>query len=274
MRSRVALITCLFFSVSGLAAQDFIFKKPFDQWSAKDTKKVLEDSAWTARESTVQVQFIPVNMTTAPSGPPNLGGGAPGPGADATASPASGRSDATGGETTGREASLEIWYQAQIRSALPVRQAMVRQAQIEQHYDALPPEKKSDFDQQSERLLKQDFKEHIVVAIHYGSNVRARDSELARYWQTRGIAEAPNNFSLIGSGGRIVRPMAFQAAPGAGRELQVVFPRTVDGEPIIGPDDDRLVLEFTAPEIQTQKAEHISMVFKVKKMLNGRELIL
>lgn len=271
MRNRLFFLVLIVFSVAALAAQDFVFKKPFSQWSAKDAKKVLEDSPWTDKESLVEPQFVPVSATSGGPGvasPPTVRGGG------AAASPAGGTSDITGGEATGREASLEVWYRAQIRSALPIRQAMVRQAQLEQNYDKMTPEQKSDFDAQAARLLNAQFPEHIVISIVYGSNVQARDNELARFWQTRGAAEAPNNFSLIGSGGRIVRPIAAQATPGAGREFQVVFPRALNGEPLVGPDDKELILEFISPEIQTQKAERIRLSFKVKKMLNGRELIL
>ena len=274
MRNRLLVLILLMFFVVALAAQDFVFKKPFSQWSAKDAKKVLEDSAWTDKESLVEPQFVPVNVTSGGSGASAGSGTFPGGGGVATADPASGRSDATGGEATGRESSLETWYRAQIRSALPIRQAMVRQAQLEQKYDKMTAEQKASFDAQAAKLLNTQFHEHIVISIAYGSNVQVRDNELARFWQTRGVAEATNDFSLIGSGGRIVRPIAAQATPGAGREFQVVFPRTLNGEPLVGPDDNELVLEFTAPEIQTQKATRIRLSFKVKKMLSGRELIL
>ncbi len=52
---------------------------------------------------------------------------------------------------------FSIKYQVQFRSALPVRQAMVRQMQLAQKYDTLGPEQKQQFDQSAKSFLSADF---------------------------------------------------------------------------------------------------------------------
>jgi hypothetical protein len=261
MTNRVAALAlaALLLPVPG-SAQGFWAKKPFDQWSKNDCKKMLEDSPWALTESSVNVVFETVAGT---------GGGG---GSLNEASRRANEDIRT--EATGREANTEVRYTARLLSALPVRQALVRQQQLEQKYDSMTPEQKQKFDQQAQAFLQQQFPEHIVVLVAFSSNVVTRDRQMATYWQQQRLETVRENFQITGSAKRIVRPVAFTPPSPGANQMQLVFPRTVDGEPLVGPEDNSLVLEFTPPPVGNEtSAKKIKLEFKVKKMLLDGKLV-
>jgi hypothetical protein len=216
-------------------------KKPYTEWSKGDCKKVLTDSPWVGKEGTTQ----PIQQAVSEE-----------------------RAEAGGGAS-----ALEINYRAQLRSALPIRQAMVRQAQLDNNYDKMTDEQKKAFDDNSAKFLGTEFPDHVLLHVTYESNVPLRDRELANYWQKQAQVDYKEKFNLIGSNKRKVSPLSYEAAPGAAREFQMIFPRKgPDGEPLIGPDDKELVLEFIAPGILSQRTETYRIVFPVKKMMAGGKL--
>jgi len=237
MKSRKTFWTSvllLLMLTAGAGAQLWV-KKPYSEWNKGDCKKMLADSPWVGTEGTIQ----PIQQTVS----------------------------AETAEASGRESALEIKYVAQLRSALPIRQAVVRQAQLENKYDKMTPEKKAEFDKNAASFLNAEFPDHVLINVSYESNVPLRDRDLAIYWQKQANSDYQTKFALIGGGGRIVNPLKFEAAQGAGREFQVIFPRHVAGEPLIGPEDKELTLEFIAPEILSQRSRKFRIVYRVKDMI-------
>ena len=236
MKSRRTVWTsALLLVLTASAMAQLWIKKPYSEWSKGDCKKMLTDSPWIGKEGTVQPIQQSVTELTA--------------------------------EASGRESALEIKYVAQLRSALPIRQAVVRQAQLDNKYDQMTPEKKAEFDKNAAAFLHAEFPDHVLINVTYESNVPLRDRELAIYWQKQAQSDYQSKFALIGSGGRIVNPLKFEAAQGGGREFQVIFPRHVGGEPLIGPEDKELTLEFIAPEILNQGSRKFRIVYRVKNMI-------
>src|SRR5271154_3195084 len=80
-------------------AEDFWVKKPWNQWSKDECNKILTDSPWSKRWSKGSV----------------------------TVSAALPGSSGQSSEGAGGEKSPEVFYYVQLRSSLPVRQAVVRQ---------------------------------------------------------------------------------------------------------------------------------------------------
>src|SRR4051812_14010396 len=90
-------------------ADDFWQKQPYQKWSKADTTKMLTDSPWTQH--------------TTVSGDVSSGRDFSGT-----------RSMATDAE---HQSAPYVRYTAQLRSALPLRQAVVRQRQLDERYDSL-----------------------------------------------------------------------------------------------------------------------------------------
>jgi hypothetical protein len=215
-------------------SKDFWQAKDYKEWSEKECRKLLENSPW-AQDFTV---------------------------AGTTIDPLQ---SASGDRA--RESNSRITYRVQFSSALPLRQALVRTQQLANNYDRMPPEQKQAFDEKAAKLLLANFAEVIAVHVGYSSNVQLYDREMANYWQTRTNDQLKNSTFLIGPQGRKIPPQRFTTATGAGREFTFYFPRVIDGQPLVGPRDKTLKLEFMHPRISNEKEERVLLEFKVEKMI-------
>lgn len=65
--------------------------------------------------------------------------------------------------------------------ALPVRQAVVRSAQIQNKYEQMNPDQKKAFDASADRYLNAPM-DTIVGHVLYGCNVQIYEREMARVW--------------------------------------------------------------------------------------------
>jgi hypothetical protein len=149
------LLNCLAVPLAA-AKEDFWSKKPYQNWSAEETRRLLEDSPWA---TTYTLTGIQPDITS--------GGGVP------------------GGEM---EANPSITYTLQFRSARPIREAQVRSSQLSSHYDAMSVEQKSAFEANARKFLAVTFPDRIVVSVSFHSTVGNLDSLLRNYWSRQSLA--------------------------------------------------------------------------------------
>jgi hypothetical protein len=215
MRKVLYFVLSAIFLAAGSAAfgADFWESKPYDTWSQKECSKLLTDSPWVE-------DFTKV---------------------------AEGLQLSTGASDDGQQFSIQ--YQFQFRSALPVRQAMVRQMQLAQKYDTLGPEQKQQFDQSAKSFLSADFSDVVVVYVTYKSNSQSKTMEIHKHWQTQTMDLLKNNVFLRNSRGEQVALAKFIAPQGAERSFQFIFPREINGKPFIAFEDKSLQLQFSYPII-------------------------
>ena len=230
------LLTLIFSSIPTAQSKDFWEKKEYKEWSQKECSKMLTDSPWVEKH---EVTSIDVNT------------------ADATAS-------------DGRPPYVK--YTVQLYSALPVRQAIVRQSQIANKYDELSPEQKQQLDQQTDAILNANYEDHVVVYITYESNLpRNVITQLVNHWQTQNTDRLKFSVFLNGSKGERVPLSQYVVSSGSQQSFQFVFPRKVDGREIIGPEDKDLILEFQFPGAGRVGGGTAFVTFKTKKMMyNGK----
>ncbi len=226
------LLPVLFLAVvPAILGEDFWEKKEYKEWSEKDCRKMLSDSPW-SKDYTIQDVQI------------------------------------RGAKDDRQSDSLQpfVTYQVQLRSALPVRQAMVRMAAIAQKYDDLASEQRQQFDKSAELFLAQDLSQVVVVYMTYQTNSQPVGLELARHWQSQSLDLLKNVVFLRGSKGDQVPLAQFAAAQGGERAFQFVFPRQINGQEILGPDDKELKLEFPYPKAGSIPEGKAFMEFKTKDM--------
>ena len=257
-------------SAVGVQAADFWEKKHFTEWSLKECRKLLQKSPW-AKSRTYSQVFIedirnsdPISTTgTDPLGTSGGGGGSGIP------NPSGGTTGSTPSDTgnRARNQNPRLTYQVQFRSALPVRQAMVRSAMIQNKYDERTEEQKEEIDSQVEQFLASEFPERAIVYVSFTSNVRQDNLDLARYWQNQSVETLKNFVFLIGGKKRKVPPLEYAFVQQGGNAFQFVFPRMVDGEPLVGAKDKSLQLEFIHPSIRNQGEKRVLLSFKVKDLL-------
>jgi hypothetical protein len=217
-------------------------RKDWKQWSKDDCKKVLEDSPWAQRWTQSDAKVA--NFAT--------------------------RTRGTAG--VGSESELTVYYLVQFRSARPVREAVVRQVLLANQYDVAEPDKKEAMRKQTDPFLNRSYDDVIVVHVTYGSNVPEYNRDLATFWQTHyPEGTVPQDAFLHGSKGQKVVPLRMLSPKGGAQEFELIFPRVVEGKPLLDPGDKTVSVEFVSPSVGGVQSARVFMEFKVDKMaLNGQ----
>jgi hypothetical protein len=138
-----AISAILLAAGSAAFGADFWENKQYDKWSQKECAKLLTDSPW-AQDFTLTDSSLQQST-----------------------------------KASDDNQQFQIKYQMQFRSALPARQALVRQMQIAQKYDSLGPEQKQQFDQSAKAFLSSSFPDAVILYVTYKTNSKTKDMELA-----------------------------------------------------------------------------------------------
>lgn len=207
-------------------------KKEYTKWSKGDCQKILSDSPWASTYTIGTVLFQPVNQESAVSG---------------------------------RDTQPQMTYTAQFWSAKPVRQAIVRLQQLAGKYDKLSAEQKKVFDDRVAQFLEMDSSEQVVIQVAYAGS-QAFMLSVVRYWRQKTEGDLMQSFTLIAEGKR-VSPVKVVQSTGGGNELQLIFPRKINGEPLLTENSKEMRLEIIDPN------ETFTIPFKVKNMKLGSELV-
>ena len=232
MRRWVGVLLPILFLPLSSSAEGFWIKKDFTEWSARECSKLLNDSPW-AKSQTITKIFI-----------------------EEIGEP---------GSVPSREHAPQITYLAQIWSAEPIRQAVVRQGRLGPEFNKLSVPQREAIEAQQASLLEQKFPDRIVVRVEYSTTVPAYERALASYWQTRPRGVWTQDTFLNSSSGRH-SPVDVQVSSGAGGDFVLVFAREVNGEPVIGPKDKSFAIELQCPAIEQLPAQRLLMEFKLKNM--------
>jgi hypothetical protein len=238
-------VSVIFLAASSVAfGADFWEKKDYNVWSKKECSKLLQDSPW-AQDLTLIDPGIQRSTKTSDDGQ-----------------------------------QLYVKYQIQFRSALPMRQAVVRQMQILQKYESLAPEQKQQFDKSADSFLSADYSNAVLLYVTFQTNSRSVAMEIARYWQSQTRDLLKNTVFLRNSKGVRVDLAQFNPPQGGETSFQFIFPRQANGEPLLDLEDKSLILEFTYPVISIPDTfnEKLGdgrgyMEFKPKKMIYMGNLV-
>lgn len=229
------LLPVILLAGATLCAQPFWQKKKYSSWSKDEVQKILQDSPWA-----VGYAFNAIMLDTLQRG---------------------------GADSRSGESAPSIRYTVQLHSALPIRQALVRKEQLALKYDQLPPDKKQIFDQDAAKYLDAAYPDTILVHVNYLTTLPSLDRDLALYWQNKNPAELQSYMYLITPGGQRLSPLRLTVAKGGERSLDMVFPRKVDGKPVLDSPDGTLRLEFPHPRIGQIPDGRVLVEFKGSKML-------
>jgi hypothetical protein len=174
----VPLLTLLALAVSG-PAQSKVFwdKKDYRQWTDKECHKLLEESPWATSYTISQIFF-----------------------------------DRVVTDTTDRERQQNprIDYKVQVRSAPPIKQAIIRLSQINARYDRMTEDQRKAFDQNAEKFLTGRNPDTVVIHVTYSASAQLDDRDLTRYWHTQTTESLKNFTYLTGGGGSKVPLLAFR----------------------------------------------------------------
>jgi len=238
MRRRYAAGILAVFALAVLTAgaDDFWVKKDWKTWTANDCKKLLEDSPWARRvmhENASDITHVPSAAQGATidksSAGLNVGAG-------------------------------EINYVVQIRSAAPIKQALIRQQQIAKGYDKMSDADKKAFDTQMEQMYSVPG-DPIVVHVRYYANRDQLSAYLDNAWKSLPADTVPADMIMITSNGAKVAPLTYVADPSGGPEFDLTFPRTAFGQGL-----KSFKLQIPNPALGDFGASKITAEFKLDKM--------
>lgn len=224
------VVVCLAVSA---AAADFWAKKPYQNWSADETRRMLEESPWA---TTLTLGSVQTSITSGDS-PNNRG---------------------YRGEM---ETDPSISYNLQFRSAQPVREAQVRTSQLNSKYDSMSAEQKAAFDASAGKFLAATFPDRVVVSVTYHSNVLEYTSLLRTYWERQSLGTLSMT-AFLNTGKERLSLVNYSFKDDT---FQFTFPRPKQ----LGPDE-KIGVEFVHPNIERIRQQRILQEFSLKKMLlNG-----
>jgi hypothetical protein len=226
-------------------ADDFWVNKDWKTWSKAECKKMLEDSPWAKRF------LIENNNSNAQL--PNVNG---------TDRPTSGFNNAGTGE---------VAYYIQLLSAAPVREAFVRQQQIEQKYDKMSNVGKNAFDAKIEQQMKSTKGDVIAIRVVIEANKPDLGEAVTDFWQSLPRNIVPANLYLITEKGTKVPPLTFSFVEGTETEFDVTFPRNAGGEPLIAPEAKSMKVQFPNPAFGDFPEKTVAVEYRFDKMMwNGK----
>jgi len=237
-KTACALLIGIFLAASNASAQGFWAKKPWQKWSADECKKMLSDSPWGQTWSTATIVNTPIG-------------------------------ESSGG--TGRTEDPTIYYIVELRSALPMRQALGRSAEIGNNYDKADPQRKKAMDDSVNAFLARPF-DDIVVHLDYNSNVELYERDLMHHWQSFAPGVVPEQTYLINSRGEKLVPAQMVVSPGGENSIEFKFPRVVNGHPFIQPGDKSFSFQFISPAIGPLQTQTAFVEFSTKKMMFDGQL--
>ncbi len=117
--------------------------KPFQEWSKKEAQQILEDSPWAPKQE-VRLRYTDTARRIA-------GGTVPSATEGALINTPSNQA-----EMGGAEAPIDFQFTLHLRSALTVRQALVRIKQLEMNYDQMAPKDRAAFDTKYKGLFNEN----------------------------------------------------------------------------------------------------------------------
>jgi len=215
------------------AGGDFWAKKPYQNWTADEARRIQEESPWATTLTLGGIQ----SSVTSGDAPNNRG---------------------YRGEM---ETDPSISYTIQFRTALPMREAQVRVSQLNAHYDSMKPEQKAAFDASANKFLAATFPDRVLVAVTFHTNVENYQSLLRNYWASQSLAKLSMTVFLNIKAEKLnLTGYSFKDDT-----FQFTFPRPKQVQP-----DEKIGVEFVHPRINAIGEQRVLQDFSIKKMLiNG-----
>jgi hypothetical protein len=234
---------------AGLAtAQEKAPDGSFQQWTKADVIKLLSDSAW-AKTQTQRVTRRGQVRSIA------------------------GQNEDVLGERRGQLSSAEDAYDynftMRLRSALPVRQAIVRLVQLDNNYDRMEKAQRKVFDAQTKELLEcRECADYYVVSVGFASSNNSVTDLIYQWFSGQTLPSIKGYIYLANArGGR--RDLArFIPPKSPGEEVFFLFPRLDEkGQPLFTPEDKKLL--FRMSDIKANSVTNFTLDIS-KMVVNGK----
>jgi hypothetical protein len=202
---------------------------PFQQWSQQMVSKMLTDSPWAQQWGTGEAF-----QTMGQAG-----------------------SQAEQGQTEAKNTFI-----VRVFSSLAIRQAYVRARELTNGYDSMPPDGKKDFDSKANGLLNADVSQEVVLAVTFKSNMPITTRDIQRFFETATAPTLNQSAYLFTPRGR-VDLLKYLPPSSEVSFARFIFPRLVNGQPLLQPGDKQLRFEVYIPPV----GQVLRVGFDARKMM-------
>ena len=211
-----------------------ITEEPFFSWSQDKAVKVLNASPWAKQETFTQI---------------------------------------VSGQGSGRSGEKEIYNTFYVRflSARPIREAYARIQQIYYGYDDMDQEARARFEKDQQPNIDMTSSEWIVVSVAFRSNDPNEESDVRRWFQSETVRTLKTKAFLSTPTCSQVEVSAYFPPREESVGAKFVFPRIVDGIPVVTEDCDAVTFEL----LDVPGANpNLQATFSVKSMVVDGEVII
>ena len=178
-----------------------------------------------------------------------------------------------GGQGSGRSGEKEIYNTFYVRflSARPIREAYARIQQIYYGYDDMGEPEKAQFEKDQRPNIEMGGSNWIVVSVAFRSNDPNEESDVRRWFQSETVRTLKTKAFLSTPTCSQVEVSAYFPPREESVGAKFVFPRIVDGIPIVTEDCDKITFEL----LDVPGANpNLQATFPVKSMMVDGEIII
>ena len=232
LRKLIGLIASIGALIASVGAQDRLPKKPFAQWSRSDAEAILYNSPWAVRNE-VRIKFDKETQVAAGS-------------YSGVSSAAAAQSQT---EVTS-QAPVDFIFTLRLRSALPVRQALVRLRQLESDRKMSDQERTS-YDARTKGLLECPAcaNNYVITLSSKSTNSPGADAVYTLFKGGR-LADLQRYVYIANERGERRQLIHFIPPKASGDEATFYFPRLDDhGAPLLSPENKELLINLTDNQI-------------------------
>src|ERR1051326_178015 len=219
-------------AVFSISAQNPLPRKPFTQWSRSEAEAVLNDSAWAAR-SEVRIKFDKETQVAAGS-----------------YSGVSGAAAAQSQTQVTSEAPVDFIFTLRLRSAFPVRQALVRLRQLQSDVKMSDPER-AGYEARTKGLLEcPACVNNYVVSLSSKSASRPGADAVYTLFKGGRLADLQRYVYIANERGERRPLIHFDPPKAPGDEATFFFPRFDEkGAPLLTIANKELLINLTDNQI-------------------------
>src|ERR1019366_9852702 len=153
----------------------------------------------------------------------------------------------------------EQGFVVQLRSALTIREAIVRQLEIAQAYDQKTEAQRKAFDSASGTILNTSYEKTILVRLYFSKDAPGIGPKQLKNLQPMIVTED----------GQQITPTQTDADPMTPYAVDFYFPRLKDGAPAIKPTQKQFSFQFQVPQnpyAQGVNTQRLTISFDLTKM--------
>lgn len=225
-----AFIAAAILAVLTVNASDFWAAKDWHQWSKDECAKILVESPW------AHVWRSPLQTSGAARSAIAKKNGNPPPlvNSQTQTPPVSAEQPEDG-------------YAIQLRSALPIREAIVRQLEIVQEYDRKSGAQRKAFDDAAGQILNTNYANTILVRLYLSKDAPGLGPHQVESLQA----------TLVTEDGKQISPAKVDADPMTPYAIDLYFPRVADGVPSIKAGQKQFSIHFLTPQYTDTKGVNV-----------------